>query len=308
MADKTSIQAVGGRESSAKSRIRRVKGITSGVNMRPRVMIGRLLIRAGMLIQAIGIFIQRLSRFTQSMAVMVMKPDDLVEFSQESYSRGKSVDYFSREDLVDSGLNPDETAIFKMIPLEKGKLLLLGLGGGREAIYFSRIGFEVAGVDFVPEMVEKAKENAASLGLKIIGLVKDMSKLDLGEAYYDVIWISAGMYSSIPTKERRIAMLQTISKFLKERGYLICTFSYDKTYSVVSPIRELAKKALALMTLGNFWYEKGDIISSNSEFLHFFSSAEELSSEFESGGFEAVQINIPKKPMPWSLALLTKKN
>lgn len=261
-----------------------------------------------MFIQSISILILRLSRLAQSMAVMVMKPDDLVKFSQESYSKGKSVSHFSSEELVDSGLNPYEADIFKMIPLEKGKLLLLGLGGGREAIYFAKTGFEVTGVDFVPEMVEKAKENAASLGLKIIGLVQDMSKLDLAEAHYDIIWISAGMYSSIPTRKRRIAMLQRIRKFLKERGHLICTFSFNKMYSVRAPVREFAKKALAFLTLGNFSYEKGDIISGNSEFLHFFSSVEELSSEFESGGFVAVQIKIPKKPTPWSLALLTKKN
>jgi len=276
--------------------------------MRPRVTIGRLLIRVGVFIQSIGIFIQHLSRSTHSMAVMVMKPDDLVKFSQESYSRGTSLDYFGSKDLVNVGLNPDETVIFKMIPLKKGKLLLLGLGGGREAIFFSKMGFEVTGVDFVPEMVENAVENAASFGMKINGLVQDMSKLDLGTDCYDIIWVSAGMYSSIPTKERRIEMLQRTCKFLKEKGYFICTFSFNEKYGVASPIREFAKKALALMTLGNFSYEKGDIISGQSEFLHFFSSVEELSFEFESGGFEATKIHIPKKPSPWSLALLTKKN
>ena len=271
-------------------------------------MIGRMLIRMSELIQSLGKFIQRSSTHFLPIALMVMKPDDLVKFSQESYSRSKNVALFSNKEKIDSGLNADETAMAEMIPLKKGKLLLLGIGGGREALHFSRIGFEVTGIDFVPEMIEKAKQNAASRGLKIEVLVKDITKLDLAESCYDVIWVSGGMYSSIPTKKRRIEMLKKMKKFLKNKGYLLCTFSFDEMYSISSPLREFAKKALAFMTLGNLRYEKGDIISRGFEFLHVFSSVEELAFEVESGGFEIVKINISKRPMAWSLALLIKKN
>ncbi len=275
--------------------------------MRLRVTIGRTLIRVIEAIQSFGRLIQRSSTHLLPIALMVMKPDDLVKFSQESYSRSKNVDLFSNKDKVDSGLNPDETAMAEMIPRKKGKLLLLGIGGGREAFHFSRLGFEVTGVDFVPEMIEKAKENAASRGLKIEALATDMTKLDLAESCYDIIWVSGGMYSSIPTKNRRIEMLKKMRKSLKNKGYLLCTFSFDEKYSVSSPLREFAKKTLAFMTLGNLWYEKGDIISRGFEFLHVFSSVEELAFEFKSGGFEIVRINISKRPMAWSLALLINR-
>jgi hypothetical protein len=98
-----------------------------------------------------------------------------------------------------------------------------------------------------------------------------------------------------------------MKKLLKNKGYLLCTFSFDETYNISSPLREFAKKALAFMTLGNLWYEKGDIISRGFEFLHVFSSVEELAFEVESGGFEIVKISISKRPMAWSLALLINR-
>ncbi len=266
-----------------------------------------MLIGAGRLIQSFGIYIHRLGKSSQTMAVMVMKPDDLVELNREFYSGSKMVKFYCNKDLVNSGLNHDEKAILRMIPLKTGKLLLLGLGGGREAIYLSRKGFDVTGVDFVPEMINKTKKYAASHGVKIKGIVQEISNLDLALGSYDIIWLSSATYSSIPTKERRINILHKIKKILKNKGYFVCSFSFDKKFSAYSPIRELLKKAFTIISLGSFWYEKGDIIWRNSEFHHIFSSNEQLSSEFKSGGFEIIQVNIPDNPSDWSLALLRKR-
>jgi SAM-dependent methyltransferase len=58
--------------------------------------------------------------------------------------------------MVDGGLEPREITLFEKIPLSKGRVLVLGLGGGREAIHFARLGFEVTGIDFIPEMAENS--------------------------------------------------------------------------------------------------------------------------------------------------------
>jgi len=278
--------------------------------MRPRLLIGRLLIKAGRLFRHFGVSIRRLGGYggyAHPLALLVMRPDDLVELGRESYSRGDMVEHFCDKDLVDSGLNSDELSILDEIPLKRGKILLLGLGGGREAIHLSRLGFEVTGIDFVPEMIEKALKNAASRGLKIEGQVQEVSKLDLPECFYDIIWFASGMYSSVPMKKRRIEMLHKIKKSLRNKGYLVCSFSFNKAYGLASPLREFLKKILVFMTLGNFWYERGDKITGNSEFLHSFYSVDLLSSEFESGGFEMLKISLPEKPSSWSHALLKKR-
>ncbi|NIM89669.1 MAG: hypothetical protein GTO17_01830 [Candidatus Aminicenantes bacterium] len=86
-------------------------------------------------------FIRCLGGYAQPLAVLVIWPDDLVELGRESYSRADLVKHFCDKNLVDSGLNSDETAILEEIPLKRGKLLLLGVGGGREAIHLSRLDF-----------------------------------------------------------------------------------------------------------------------------------------------------------------------
>jgi 2-polyprenyl-3-methyl-5-hydroxy-6-metoxy-1,4-benzoquinol methylase len=223
-----------------------------------------------------------------------MRPDDLVEFSRQCYySKKIALDYWSSDEIVAGGLNSLETALLEKVPIKNGQLLLLGVGGGREAIPLARLGFEVTGLDFVPEMVEQAKQNAARNGVHLEGLVQEISQLDLPPDSYDIVWLSNRMYSCVPTRDRRIAMLQRIHKTLRPGGYFICSFHWAKR--AVFPLRvELARKIFALLTSGNLWYEPGDILWHNAEFLHAFSSETDLRSEFEEGGFVAIDFLIPE--------------
>jgi SAM-dependent methyltransferase len=248
--------------------------------MRPRIIFGRLLIRLG--------------RFIQSLALMVMRPNDLVEFSRQTYAREQMVEDLGREDLSYPILDPDEQALLERLHLKGGRLLLLGVGGGREAIPLAQMGFEVTGVDFVPEMVEKAAENVIRHGVQMEGLVQEISKIDVPAGAYDVVWLSAAMYSCVPTRDRRVEMLQRIAKALKPGGYFICQFRWD-TRGGTSRIWELARKIVALLTLGNLWYEEGDTLSNNIEFIHAFSQEDEVRSEFTKGGFEVLHLRIAEE-------------
>jgi len=254
---------------------------------------------------ALGHFIVRLGRFIQSLSVMIMRPEDLVAFSRQTYFKQNNVKSWSREDLVDSGLDSDETTLLEKVPFKEGKLLLLGTGGGREAIHLDRIGFKVTGVDFVPEVAKRAEENAKKRGVHILGLVQEISELDVPPGSFHIIWLSTAMYSCVPTRQRRIKMLKRIAKALSPGGYFVCQFHW-RFGGEFSPKVEFVRKAFALATLGNFWYEKGDMLWANVEFTHAFSSKNELISEFESGGFELVHIHIPTEGMSGG-AVLRKK-
>jgi len=248
--------------------------------MRSRIIFGRLLIRLG--------------RFIQSLALMVMRPNDLVEFSRQTYARENMVEDFGRQDLAYPGLHPDEQALLERLHPAGGRLLLLGVGGGREAIPLAKMGFEVTGVDFVPEMIAKAAENAVRHGVKIEGIVQEISKIDVPAGAFDVAWLSAATYSCVPTRGRRMEMLQRIGKALIPGGYFICQFRWD-TRDETSRIWELARKVVAFLTRGNLWYEKGDTLSSNIEFIHAFSQEDEVRSEFAEGGFEVLHLHIAEE-------------
>lgn len=236
-------------------------------------------------------FFIRLGKFIQSLALMVMRPGDLIEFNRRFYTGPENVEGWGRQDLVDSGLDPDEMNLLEKIRLRSGRLLVLGVGGGREAVSFARMGFEVTGMDFVPAMVDKACENAARHGLKINGLVQDISVLDVPAGSYDLVWLSSSMYSSIPTSGRRIDMLKRIAAALKSGGYFICQFGWEGDIKTL-PVIEFVKKALAGLSLGYLQYQKGDTLRWNSEFIHSFSSIDELKSEFNAGGFEIEDMEI----------------
>ena len=260
--------------------------------MKPRITLGRFLIRLG--------------KFVQSLAVMVMRPDDLVEFGRQMYTRPHNVASWGQPDLVDRGLSPDETALLEHLPHKEGRLLLLGVGGGREAIPLAQMGFAVTGVDFIPEMVEKARENAAQRGVKIEGLVQEISKLDVPTGAYDVVWLCAAMYSCVPTRSRRVAMLRRIRRGLRPGGHFVCQFHWGTQYQH-SPKVELARRLVAYLTLGNLSYEKGDMLWFNIEFIHGFLSEEKLRSEVEAGGFEVIHLHISDRMARGGAVLLKRE-
>ena len=227
-------------------------------------------------------FLLQLGELIQSLPVAVMRPDDLIKFSRMSYAKHQKVDRWSEDTYVDSGLSIDELDMLKDIPEKTGNLLLLGVGGGREAIPLARMGFQVTGVDFVEAMVSRAQDNAAQRGLKIDGLVQEISQLDVPADTYDLIWLSRSMYSCVPTRSRRVKMVQSISRSLKKGGFFLCQFHWDTGHHP-SRLGTLIRRLIAVGTLGNLSDEEGDILWLKHEFIHVFSSEESVRSGVNRG-------------------------
>jgi len=252
-------------------------------------------------------FLLKLGRFIQSLAIMVMRPDDLVEFSRQFYAKPSELRYWSSEEMLKAGLNSLETDLLNQIPIKTGRVLLLGGGAGRDAFPLARMGFEVTVVDFVPEMVRRLLDGASQLGLSIQGLVQEISQLQVPEGYYDLVWLANHMYSSIPTRQRRVAVLRRISRALKPNGIFFCSFNWDmrKRHGAIV---ELARKCFAILTYGNLDYEPGDRLSGNAEFLHAFSSEPELRLEFAEGGFEVLRLQTSASEVEGAALLLSSSD
>ncbi|MCJ7483242.1 MAG: class I SAM-dependent methyltransferase [Thermodesulfovibrionales bacterium] len=236
----------------------------------------------------------KLGHFVQELAVTVMRSNDLIEFSRVSYSKAKEVKAWGAKQWLESGLTPEEADLEKEFPIKNGKLFLLGVGGGREAIFFAKKGIDVTAVDFIPDMVEEARKNIELYGVHARVLVQEISSLTLPDACYDFVWISMGLYSAVPTKKKRVKMLKNLWKSLKPEALMFCQFHWDPQKGLSSKA-EFAKKLFAILTLGNFWYERGDMLWGNSEFLHAFTSEDKLRSEFETGGFKVISIHFNEK-------------
>ena len=247
--------------------------------MRPRFAAGRLLVRLG--------------RFIQSLALMVMKPRDLLDFTRSAYSTPESIAGWAEDSLVDAGLSADEASLLEKAPVRAGELLLLGIGGGREAVPLVSMGFRVMGVEIVPELAARAEENVRRRGQSIKVLVQDMCRLDLPGSFFDAAWLtSGGCYSSIPTRSLRVDVLGRIRRSLKPGGCFICQFLLSDEREFRRGAESL-RRAFSRLTLGNLSYEPGDRLLNGLEFAHYFSGAEEARSEFEAGGFHILHLSLP---------------
>jgi 2-polyprenyl-3-methyl-5-hydroxy-6-metoxy-1,4-benzoquinol methylase len=180
--------------------------------MRIRIALSKILIKVG--------------GFIQSLAIAVLHPKDIIRVGRNTYGDIENIKAWGSPQLVDSGFFDNEKEILENLPNKKGRLLLLGSGGGRDAIALAKVGFSVTAIDFIPGMIEKTLENARRHGVKIEARVQEISKLQLDIDPFDIIWFSASMYSSVPTRKRRIASLRLLKGNLRASGIIICFFHW----------------------------------------------------------------------------------
>lgn len=220
----------------------------------------------------------------QSLAISVMRPDDLVEFSRRSYAEPGQVASWGGDEFVAGGLSATEKELLDRSLIQSGKLLLLGIGGGREALALAEKGFFVTGVDFVPAMVDRALEIAHSRGVVMEGIAMEATCLTLPENKYDLVWFSPRQYSFTPTRMRRVALLRKLHAGLRPEGCVICQFHWDpgRRFSAKS---SALHRFLAWSSFGHLGYEPGDMLWRQREFLHAFSNCKELLWEFTAAGF-----------------------
>ncbi len=252
---------------------------------------------------ALARFLDRLGRFIFSLPLMVLRPDDLMAFGRQTYT--KSVKFWGSDETINKGLHPLEKEALDKINLAGGKVLVLGLGGGREAIPLARMGFDVTGVDFIPELVDLARENALKHGVRIDAQVGDFARLAPPPASFDLICLFDRMYSTIPTRTRRINMVRQMHAALRPGGWFACMFLWDPGLGF-SPRVDKLRKIFARLTLGNLSYEPGDHLLGEVEFYHYFRREAELAGEFSEAGFTLTHPFIINEKDKRGVALLQK--
>jgi tellurite methyltransferase len=85
-------------------------------------------------------------------------------------------------------LEPAQFLVENIELLPKGRALDVAMGGGRNAIYLARMGFEVEGVDLSAEAVRSALESARRVGVTIRAQIADLEgDYCIKEDAYDVI-------------------------------------------------------------------------------------------------------------------------
>ncbi|MCR8634940.1 class I SAM-dependent methyltransferase [Paenibacillus radicis (ex Xue et al. 2023)] len=127
--------------------------------------------------------------------------------------------YSDREKGIPFFVNaPDENLVqyFDSNTLIPGRVLELGCGPGRNAIYMAQKGCEVDAVDLSQEALTWAKERASSLDVNVRFHCANVFDMTFTPNSYDLIYDSGCLHHIAP--HRRISYIDMIRKTLKPGG------------------------------------------------------------------------------------------
>ena len=88
------------------------------------------------------------------------------------------------------------------------RLLDLACGTGRHALELAALGYEVTGVDYSSELLERAAEHAVERGTDVTLVEQDMRRLDLAGARFDAVTC---LFDSIGYPQSNAGVLQALA-------------------------------------------------------------------------------------------------
>lgn len=129
-----------------------------------------------------------------------------------------------RKPAWDTGVVPPELERF-VDSRAPGRAVDLGCGTGTNAVFLAENGWEVTGVDFIPEAIESARRKAADGNVNVTFLLKNV--LDVKTQNLDLI-LDIGCLSGLTPAARRI-MFQRIPEMLASGGSFL-GYGFEQPY------------------------------------------------------------------------------
>jgi SAM-dependent methyltransferase len=162
------------------------------------------------------------------------------------------------------GLEPDHTLVDYATLIPKGAVLDLGMGEGRNALFFAKMGYEVEGVDISQTAIERCIERAENANLKVKAEVGDLREVDIPLGRYSLI-IAAWVLNFFKKTEVE-GIIKKIRNGLKKGGFV-----YIGVFSIDDPGYERARKLLEVVEENTFYSPR------RGSFIHYFTREEVLS-------------------------------
>ena len=129
--------------------------------------------------------------------------------------------YSNRDREIPFFLNhPDENLVkyFRNKWFQSGmRVLELGCGPGRNAIYFAENGCSVDAVDLSEEALNWGGERVKENNLPVTFIKKNLFELDIEEGSYDIVYDSGCFHHIAP--HRRMSYLHLVRRALKPNGF-----------------------------------------------------------------------------------------
>ena len=97
-------------------------------------------------------------------------------------------------------------------------------GTGRHALELAAMGWHVTGVDYNPELLERARDSAATRGLEVAFLEQDMRELDVDGRPFDVVTCLFDSIGYGLEEDAIVEALRGMAKHLTPNGVLAVEF------------------------------------------------------------------------------------
>jgi SAM-dependent methyltransferase len=123
------------------------------------------------------------------------------------------------------GTKPNEYFKSEIDKLNPGKLLLIGEGEGRNAIYAAKLGWKVDAVDFSEAGKAKALNLAKENNVDINYITKDLKEFEPRENYYNVVGI---IYIHLEESLRKVVHRNVIKSLAKDGKVIIEVFEKEQ--------------------------------------------------------------------------------
>ncbi len=224
-------------------------------------------------------------RLEEGLAAFV-DPESLLEFNRSSYP-SEAAQWIKR---ADDGLDAAETALMERLNISSGRALCLGSGGGREAFALARLGCEVVGVEQVGEMAAFSREHARARGLSASFVEGDMTRCEV-EGKFEHVFLMNLVYSLVPTRRKRVELLQRCARSLAPGGRCVLSFSVKPPTDTERKWFPISKTVAILC--GNPGFEIGDRLDSTPIYFRYFPSPEVVADEAREAGFARVELFSP---------------
>lgn len=125
----------------------------------------------------------------------------------------------------DSGISPTELIAF-LDSHDAGRALDLGCGTGTNVLTLRQHGWEVTGIDFIPQAIRQAKRKARKANLDVTLINGDVSNPGLYHGEYDLI-LDMGCYHALSPNQRK-SYRQNIADHLSPNGtYMLYGFTSE---------------------------------------------------------------------------------
>lgn len=165
---------------------------------------------------------------------------------------------------VDSlwGFNPNGilSQYVEMLP-ENGEVLDIGIGEGRNALFFAEQGFAVEGIDISETAVERCLELSKEHNLNVNAKVQDINSFEIEPNKYSLIILS-NVLNFFPDNEIK-NIIDKVRIGLQKNGFVYINVFDDK-----EPGRKKAPERYEQLAEHTFYNENSNM------FLHYFTRSE----------------------------------